>query len=118
MWFFGDFRLDSGFGPERIEEFIVRHQAADVFHQISQYRKRLGRQDDRFSAIYSSPHTLLTPSNSKWLGTLSRCPTLDWFPFAALVRDAGISRSFSCGRAQFDTEPLRFLNPNVTTNTR
>jgi hypothetical protein len=110
--------LDVGFGPERIEEFIVRHHVTDVFHQISQYRKRLGRQDDRFSAVYSSPHTLIDAVQLKWLGTLSRCPTLDGFPFAALVRDAGISDSFSCGRAQFDTEPLRFLNPSVTTDTR
>jgi hypothetical protein len=52
----------------------VRHQATDVFHRISQYRKRLGRQDDRFFAIYSSPHTLIDAVQLKWLGTLSRSP--------------------------------------------
>ena len=59
-------RLDMSAWPHCIEQFIMRHEASGVLHQMAQDRKRLGRQQD---ALIIS---LITCRHRHWLTVSSR----------------------------------------------
>src|ERR1700676_3229894 len=66
---FQDFRLDERIGPQRIEEFVRRHQPAGVLDQVPQDSERLRRQPDTVvtSGFQVPPQALVDGVQPEWI---------------------------------------------------